>query len=59
MDYGLGFALALKCIFVMIPSQYFYRDSIYDTWWKKKMDKTILQQNILPTNNYGLLNDQI
>jgi hypothetical protein len=49
MDYNMGFALTFKCIicydFVM-GINIFYRDSIYDTWWGKKIDWKKLQQKI-------------
>jgi len=37
MDYNLGSKLTFKCIFLLwFHLNIFYKDSIYDTWWKKK-----------------------
>jgi hypothetical protein len=47
MEYVLGFALTFKCVFCYdFISIFFYKDSIYDTWWKKKMDWKKLQQEL-------------
>jgi len=47
MDYIMGFALTFKCIFCYdFISIYFYNNSIYDTWWEKKMDWKNLQQKL-------------
>jgi len=36
MNYGLGSTLTFKCIFLLwFHFNIFYRDSIYDTWYKK------------------------
>jgi hypothetical protein len=60
MDYGLGFTLTFKCIFCyvfilifLIGTQYMILDG------KTNMDLKKLQQKLEPTNNYGLLKDQI
>jgi len=60
MDYVLGSILTFKCIFLLwFHLTIFYMDSTYDTWWEKKMDLKKIQQKFQPTNNCGLLNDQI
>jgi hypothetical protein len=47
MDYNMGFALTFKCILCYdFISIFFYRDSIYDTWWEKKYGLKKLQQKI-------------
>jgi hypothetical protein len=60
MDYGLGSTLAFKCIFCYDFISIFYIGSQYMILdGKKNMNWKILQQKLLQTNNYGLLNDPI